>query len=296
MPQRPLPGLLLFVLCLAALAPASAETRLGVAVSVLPQKYFVERIGGEHVHVTVMVPPGASPHTYEPKPSQMRAMAEAKLYFATSVTFEKAWLPRFLDSNTSMRLVYSDRHVQKLPIEAHRHGEEDDRHDEPGRGLLDPHSWLAPHTAQLHAIAIRDALIEADPANAADYRRGYGELIADIHRVDQRLQAGLLDLKQRTFLVFHPSWGYFAQGYNLKQLAIEQAGQEPGTRELLNIIGEAREHDIRVVFVQPQFSRRSAEQIAKAIDGEVISMDPLAEDWVANLMRVAAQLQEALSR
>ncbi len=271
---------------------------LRVTVSILPLKYFVEKIGGDMVQVSVMVEPGADMHTYEPKPQQMTRLAASKLYFAVGADFERAWLRKIALSNKSMRIVRLEEGVPRQPMLAH-HGYEDE-HDH-GHGhdrdeILDPHVWLSPPLVRVMAQSIRDALMETDSAHAGAYRVNYLQFAEEINRADSQI-TGLLKKKigkGNRFMVYHPAWGYFAATYGLDQVPVEIEGKEPSPRELVALIRRARSEAIGVVFVQPQFSDKSAQTIAGEIGGRVVRADPLAYNWSENLVAVARQIAEAL--
>lgn len=289
---------------LALLASAAwAAPPVRVCVSILPQKTFVEQIGGDRVAVDVMVAPGASPHTYEPRPRQMAALAGTRVYFAVGVPFEQAWLPRIAAANPDLRVVHTEAGIDKIAMEAHSdHGEE-----HPGAGAapaaaeahhrhqgLDPHVWLAPPLVVIQGRAIRDALVALDPAYRAHFEARFDAFRQRLENLDADLRRLFGARPGAQFLVFHPSWGYFARAYGLTQVPIEIEGKEPKPAQLQQLIAQAREKGIRVVFVQPQFSRRSASMVAREIGGRVVPADPLAEDWEGSLRAAAAAFEEAL--
>ena len=176
-------------------------------------------------------------------------------------------------------------------------GAHDDGHDaahDHSHGGSDPHIWLSPRLVQVQARTIADALKQADPAGAAVYEANLQQFIADLEALDAELRQALAPVRGKTLMVFHPSWGYFADAYGLEQHAIELEGKEPSARQLTRIIARAKAEDVRVIFVQPQFSQSSAEAVAGAIDGAVVPIDPLARDYMANLRRVARTIREAL--
>ena len=268
---------------------------LQVTVSIVPQAYFVERIGGEHVAVQVMVEPGQSPHTYEPKPEQLVALSQSNVYFSIGVSFEDAWLERIAAASPGMLLVDTAAGIERRYIEAHDHGDDDDDHEEDYEGEnLDPHIWLSPRLVKIQARHMADALAELDPEHAQEYRDNLVAFEAEIDALDAEIRQQLAGLTSAKFLVFHPSWGYFADEYGLEQVAIEVGGQEPSAAELAQLITMAREEGIRVVFAQPEFSTRSAEVIAEEIDGRVLLINPLALDWAENLREVARTVAEVL--
>ncbi len=279
------------------------DSRTIVTVSILPQAYFVERIGGDAVEINVMVGPGEEPHTYEPKPDQMRALSYAKLFFTIGTEYEEAWLPRFRDVNPDLIFIDNADGIQRLPLsDPHQHDdhaeyqedhsdESDPLSDEHG---LDPHVWLAPANGKQIALNILNALKKEAPEHANIFQANYDALISDIDRLDQNIHSILEDVEQRTFMVFHPAWGYFAAQYNLTQIPIQIGGQEPSATELADIIALARSENIRVIFIQPTFSTANAEAIAQEINAEIAVVDPLAQNWLENLETVAAAFAAAL--
>ncbi len=277
------------IIAVAMLGNAWAEP-LPVFVSIVPQKYFVERIGQDMVQISVMVEPGASPATYEPSPGQMAALDKARLYFAIGVPFEGAWLPKIQGTNSNLSIVHTEDGVKKVPMDRHGHGEA-------GQGeILDPHIWLSPSLVRIQARNILKALVQADKDNESLYTDNFQAFMAELDQLDQMLKNIFANKSANSeFLVFHPSWGYFAADYGLTQIPIESQGKEPGPRELAQLITLAKSKGIKVIFIQPQFSKKAAATIAGAIGGKVEVADPLAADWKSNLLRVA-QIFKAASR
>ena len=282
-----------FLICRAY---AQDAKKLVVFVSIAPQKYFLQQIGRQRVEVQVMVQPGASPATYEPKPRQMAAISRTRIYFAIGVPFEKAWLKKIAVANPDMQVVHTDHGIQKIPmaanrIESGRHGEKDhqDQH-----GEFDPHIWLSPPLVMIQARTILNALAEIDPDHRALYETNTNVFLSELEALDADLKDTFADKQGFEFLVFHPSWGYFARSYGLKQLPIEIEGKDPKPAQLKALIEHAKKKHINVIFVQPQFSSKSAELVAKEIGGRMIIADPLASDWPANLREVARKLKGAL--
>jgi zinc transport system substrate-binding protein len=272
--------------------------KLPVFASILPLKYFVEHIGGDRVSVSVMVQPGASPATYEPKPMQMAALSRTRLYFAIGVPFERAWLDKIAAANTAMEVVHTDQGITKLPMAVHHHegeqndnGHEDDVHEQ---GILDPHIWLAPALARQISGHIVSALIRVDPAGRNFYEDNFKKLSSEIKTLDTDLANLFSDAPKRRFIVFHPAWGYLAKAYGLQQVPIEVEGKDPKPAQLITLIRFAREQGITAIFAQPQFSAKSASQVAREIHGQVILVDPLAYNWADNLRDIAVKLHAAL--
>ncbi len=274
-----------------SLLPAGAGEPMGVFCSIVPQRYFVRQIGGDLVDVRVMVRPGASPATYEPRPKQMAELSKALVYFAMGVPFERVWLKKIASANPQMKVVHTDRGIPKIPMASHgSHTGEGHRE----HGIPDPHIWLSPPLVKMQARTILDALQEIDPSRGTLYEANYHQFLSRIDALDNQLRKIFAGKQGLAFLVFHPSWGYFAQAYGLSQIPIEMEGKNPRPAQLQALIQDARDRGIRVVFVQPQFSSRSARLVAGEINGQVVFADPLAEDWMANLRGVADRFRAAL--
>jgi zinc transport system substrate-binding protein len=275
---------------------APANEKLPVFVSILPQKYFAEKIGGNLVNVSTMVKPGASPATYEPKPRQMSQISKSKIYFAIGVPFENAWLKKIAAINPGMLLVHTDEGIKKIPMPAHLHADEDysEKTQHPEHGSLDPHIWLSPPLVKIQAQHILQAFLAVDPVHRSQYEENYSKFLKEIDAIHAELKHILSGQAGFRFMVFHPSWGYFADTYGLEQVAIEIEGKNPKPAQLKGLINHAETHGIKVILAQPQFSTKSADLIAKEIGGKVVFVDPLAEDWSANLREVAVKLKSAL--
>jgi len=263
-----------------------------VTVSILPQTYFVERIAGDMVTVNVMVGPGEEAHTYEPTPEQMKALTNSSLFFTIGVEYETTWLPRFEDINPDMLVVDSAAGIERIPMtEEHAHNEEETTsHTE----SLDPHVWLSPENGKIIAANILEALQTLAPENADTFQNNYNTLIADIDELDHQIAALFEGVEQHTFMVFHPAWGYFADQYELEQIAVQVGGQDPSVSEMAELVEIAREENIQVIFIQPTFNASDAEAIAEEISGEVALINPLSEDWLNNLEIVAEAFAAAL--
>ncbi len=278
---------------------------LSVTVSILPQTYFVRRIGQEKISVQAMVKPGANPATYEPKPEQLKALQASAAYMRIRVPFEQAWMERIRGANPEMRIVDTTQNVERMLMTTdHAHDDEDahnDEHDDEEihdesatQENLDPHIWLSPRLVKAQAETMAQALGELDPENRPFYQANLQDFFTDIDELDAYIRERLQDLENRKFMVFHPSWGYFAHEYDLEMIAIEVGGQEPSAKELAALIEKAREEDIRVILAQPEFSIKAAETIAQEIDGEVRLISPLDPDWPENMRRVADTFAQVL--
>lgn len=290
---------LLVAMLSAACSPREAEGgRLLVAVTLLPQAGFVEAVGGDLVEVVVMVPPGASPHTYEATPDQMVRLSRASMYakVGSPVEFELVWLDRLVAANSDMLVVDCSRGVYLIQAdedherEAEQAHAADDGHSHDG---ADPHIWLSVRNAIVMVENICAGLAQVDPANEEYYRANCRAYVDELTSLDVDLTGLLRPLDGRPFIVFHPAFGYFARDYNLVQVAVEQGGGEPDARYIVRLIEEARGHNITVIFVAPQVNKRSAEVIAAEIKGTVVLIDPLAREYVPNMRAIAEAMLQA---
>jgi len=245
-------------------------------VSIVPQKYFVERIGGDKVNVSVMAGPGFSPATYEPRPSQIEKLSETQMYVRIGVPFEEAWIGRIAAASESMFIVDQSEGIERI-------------------GGTDPHVWLSPRLVKVQAQQIFDALVELDPDNETFYGANLEAFLADLDELDASIQQALAALESRKFMVFHPAWSYFARDYDLEMIPVQIEGSDPSAAEMADLIRTARENDIKVIFAQPEFSVESAQTIAEEIGGEVLLISPLAPDWMDNLQRVAYTFAQVLA-
>lgn len=264
-----------------------AFAKINAVVSIVPQKSFVQAIGGDLVNTEVMVAPGSSPHSYEPKPSQMKAISEANLYFAIGVEFEEAWMKRFANQNKNIKIIDSAKNIKKIAMKEHNHHEEK-AHSGHKHSGLDPHVWTSPANIKIIAKNILDALIANDVANKITYETNYKNFISKIDETDKQIKEVLKNTKKGAkFMVFHPAWGYFAHQYGLTQMAIEVEGKEPKPKELAMILEEAKEEKVKAIFTQPEFSDKSAKLIADELKIKVIKISPLNPDWSTNFINMS---------
>ncbi len=271
----------------------ASDRRPSVFVTIEPQRYFVQRIGGDLVNCQVMVPSGADAHTYEPKPRQMAALSGARLYFAIGIEFEEAHLDKIISINPAIKVVHMDEGIKKIAMKSHHHDHETGEEAHHEHHSLDPHIWLSPPLVKIQAAIILKALSEIDPAHKIQYEVNYKDFISRVEQLDAELKTLFKGKSGMKFIVFHPAWGYFASAYNLEQVPVEIEGKEPKPAQLRELISHARENNIKVIFAQPQFSVKSAKVIASEIGGEVIFADPMAYEWLENLKDVADKLRDS---
>jgi zinc transport system substrate-binding protein len=273
---------------------AHATDPFSLFVSILPQKYFVERIGGSRVQVSVMVEQGRSEETYEPTPRQMAKLAQAKLYFRIGIPFENAWLGSIVKINPNIEVVDCRQGIPLLPMSTANSHLAVEAGDQYQYRATDPHIWTSPPLVKIMAAHIRNAFVALDPAYSHQFEKNYQAFIQDLEQLNQFIHRTLAGITHHRFMVFHPTWRYFAHTYGLEEIAIEQAGKEPGAKSLSALIELGRQEDIRAIFVQKQFSRVNAELVAHAIGAKIINLDPLAEDYDSNLRHVATVLAGVL--
>ena len=247
--------------------------KLEIFVSIPPQKFLVERIGGARVHVNVMLQPGQSPETFDPAPKQIAMLSGALVYFRIGVPFEQHWLNRITGQNRQMFMVdgYAPMLVEN-----------------------DPHVWTDPVNAERIAGHIKDTLIKLDPAESSLFTANYRSLISDLDRLDRDIRTMLAHRKTDYFIVSHGSWGYFARRYGLKQLALESLGRELGPRGMSELVELARREGIHTIFIQRQHPARTADTLARELDARISTIDPLAEEYINNLYSVSRQIAEAV--
>ncbi len=265
-------------------APADQKKPLTVFVSILPMVDFVGEIAGNRSRVLPMVLPGQSPATYTPTPKQMAALAEADLYFRIGVPFENSLLSKLQHNIPELKVIDLRTGIELI---AEKTG---------ATGAPDPHIWLDPGLVKQMALSIRDALIRLDPEGAEIYRTNCRQFRTKLNQLDQQLRRILQPLAGQTIYVFHPAYAYFCRAYNLVQRPIAPGGKTPGARYLARIIEQASRDQVRFIFIQPQFSRKTAQAIASAIGATLIPLDPLAKDYIDNMETMGRRIAEALRR
>lgn len=274
--------------------------RITVAATVAPHAWLVGEIAGDDAEVVTVLPPSADPHTYLPTDAEATRLARASLLFRSGVPFENgAWF----EALASRGAVSVDLRADvDLLAESHRHsgdghetGHEDSTHSveaDVGHGA-DPHTWLSPRRLAIQARTVASALSDAFPDRSAEITRRTASVITRLEALDAELSERLAPYRGRSFLVLHPSWGYFAADYALEQMAVEAGGSDPSDAELTALLRRAQSAAVRTVFVQPQSAQRVPAVLAEALGARVETLDPLAPDVPANLRRAADRLIES---
>jgi len=281
---------------LALSATSFLNANINAVVSILPQQTFLEKIGGDKVNIALMVTPGNSPHTYEPKPSQMRDISRADVYFSIGVEFEDTWLKRFTDQNKNMIVKNMSKNIVKIEMKEHSHHDEhdnhnehkEDKHDDHDEDNLDPHVWISPANVKIIAHNIYVELSKIDSENKEYYKKNLTSFLKEIEATDKKIKEVLKNTpKHSKFMVFHPSWGYFARDYDLEQLAIESGGKNPKPKQIAYLIEEAKEEKVTAIFTAPEFSTKTSKQIANEVGVQVIKVSALSPNWSENLIGLA---------
>lgn len=282
---------------------------LRVAATVPPVAAFARAVGGERVEVSVMVPPGANPHSFEPRPSTLEKLSRAGVYLkvGSGLEFENIWMPRFIDMNPEMTVVDCSEGVELIGDDggddgedAHEEGEDDghDRdheqeevhgtHDDYGHDhRVDPHVWLSPRNAVVMVENIARAFAGADPEGADVYHANAKAYTERLGALDREIREILRGRAGRKVLVYHPAWTYFTAEYGLKQVAMEREGKDPTPGAIAELVSLARSEKLATIVASPEFTARGAEAVAAETGAEVVRLSPLAEDYIENLRRLA---------
>lgn len=286
-----------------AAAEAKPAGKVKVVASILPIAYFVERVGGSHVDVSVLVGPGQDPHTFELTPRFVAKLADARILFKVGFPFEETLIQKAGSTFRNLEVVDIQQGIKLRPLTGaesvaeeaeHGHMQGDGHEHRHEVWNMDPHTWLDPQLAKIQARTIADTVIRIDPEHKDEYERNLKSFQADLDAVNDQLTKALAPVKGKSFFVFHPAYGYFGDAYGLKQVPVQTAGKEPTAKQLARLMDLAVKNEVKVIFVQPQFSKKSAEALAEAIGGAVVSLDDLAPDYLKNLQEMAEKLDSAL--
>jgi len=286
---------------LACAQEVKAAEKIKVFVSIEPVAYFVKRVAGPLADVSVLVGSGQDPHTFEPTPKLITKLADAQVLFKIGFPFEGALIKKAGSTFKDLKVVDLQQGIKMRPIaESHKEpGHENlghshsHSHDADG---LDPHTWLNPSIAKIQAETIATTLIQIDPAHRASYEENLKKFEADLDNINTELMNSLAPIRGKSFFVFHPAFGYFADAYGLKQVAVELEGKEPTARQLARLIEKAKAQGVKVIFAEPQFPQKAARTLAESIGGAVVLIDDLSPDYLNNLREVAASVGSALGK
>lgn len=266
---------------------AGSPKKTDIIVSIPPQAYVIEQIGNGYVDVHTLINPGQSPHTYEPTPRQMAEIAKAALYFTIGFPFEQKLVSKIKDSNSKLELVDMGQGINRRMLEG-------DEGHVPSHAEPDPHVWLSPFNLKIMAENTARALGALDPEHDSIYKDNLAIFLGKLEKINQRIKQLLEPYKGDMIIVYHPAFGYFTDYYGLRQVAIEMEGKSPTPREIEKLIATAKRDNVHIIFAQPEFDPRSAEAVARAINGTVVPLDPLAENVMMNLQKIADKIADSL--
>ena len=274
---RSLLPVLMLLLLLTAIACDTAPSA-DICVSIPPQAYLVKRIAGEDTPVTIMIPPGSAPPTYSPTGSQIRNLHDCKLYIKNghpAFHFEIKHINPFLENHPEIYTVNMADSIDVTPGDAH--------------------IWLSPRIMRISAGRIYKKLILLYPEQQDIYSKRYEELIRDIDALDSELKTVFASHQNAEFLTLHPSWGYFSNDYGIKQISIRHENKAPSARRLAELIEHARENNIKIIFVQKEFSSEQLNILSREIGAEIVALDPLNESWLENLRQTGKTFLETFN-
>lgn len=282
--------LFLAISLLTSTAYSSNEAPIKVFVSIAPEAYFMQSIGGERVEAIALIKPGQSPETYSVTPGQMRALGEAKLYGSIQLPFENQLVKKIkgqypelkivdLTDGITLRALCSNTH-------AHHHGHK--------HGAFDPHIWLNPELVKIQCVTIRNALIEIDPEGKTLYEKNYASFIKKLDQLSADLKKILAPAKGKALYVYHPAFGYLTDAYHIRQIAIEFEGKSPSAKYLKNLAEQAEADHVRVIFIQPEFDTSEAGALAQAIGADVEVLYPLEYEYIKSMKAMASKIALAL--
>lgn len=277
----------IFILAVACAGPQKTD-KPTIAVTILPQKQFVEKLAGDLVNVQVLVPPGASPELYSLMPSQMTGLSSTLAWIGIGkVGFEEGWVDKIRESNPKLKYFDSSLQADWIAGEEEEHGDHVHLHG------VDPHIWSSPSEVKKIARESCKALIDVLPEHKAEFTENLARFEKEIDELDAELKNTFDKLPSKKFLIFHPALTYLARDYGLEQVAMEVDGKEPSPRHLKELAEMAKNENIKAIFVQKEFNMENARQMAKEIGGQVIQVDPLNENWADELRSIAQKIAEA---
>jgi len=265
------------------------NTKTMLSVSIQPQKYFIEKLAGELVDVNVLIPPGASPATYEPSLAQLSKLSRSELYMRIGyVGFELSWMEKISSVNPHMKIVDLSRGIDLI----HEEEEDPGDHHDHSHGGIDPHIWMSVINAKIIARNVYNELIQLFPAEEEKMKNKLSEFNDELDTLQDSVAKHMKDLEQRNFLIYHPALSYFARDYDLHQYPIEIEGKTPSPAHLKRLTDLSQEKNISAIFVQSQFDIRNAEVLADEIDAEIVQFNPLDEEWKKQMLYIVERFKQ----
>ncbi len=249
-----------------------------VTVSLLPQKFFVDRLSGGSLDVNVMIPPGASHATYSPTPQQYKKLSDSRIYIGIGhLGYEQSWMPLLNELNPDIKLLNLSEKTQLITTDTD-HGKDD--HSGHSHHGVDPHIWMSPAVMLELLPYYRSALIENFPEFQSTIEENYVGLYNEIYDTHTRMEELSSTLTSRTFMIFHPALTYLARDYGLNQLSIEREGKEPSPGELVSLIRQSTDRNISVIFIQQEYDIRNAQKVSEETGVPIVQINPMAYEWL----------------
>lgn len=267
------------LVCLSALA-ASCSSDAGrkkqiLTVSIEPMRLIAEQLAAGNFEIHTLTPSGSSPETYQPTPRQMELLRNSAAYIRVgTLGFERTQLRKMTESIPHLHIVNASQRIKHLPA----------------GDSCDPHTWTSVRNIKVIATNICDALCDLDTLNRVRHIAKLYDFMESVDSLDREIRTMLADVRQRTFLIYHPSLSYFAYEYGFEQLYVEDEGKEPSAERIARLIDECRKKRVKVVFVQKGYNTSTARRMAEEIGAEVTEINPLGYDWPAEMMKIAKAL------
>ena len=291
-----------------------------VSVSIPPQKYFVEKIAASTLDINVIIPASTDEHNFDFKPATMKKLEKSDIYFTIGLEFERVFADKFQSNFANLQVIDTGKDLRNLATshthskddhdEHHNHaGHDDHDHDEHAQGkdehhahkhsnshethgASDPHIWLDPILVKIQASTIAKALIAKYPQNKALYEANLIKFQAELDALNAEISALFEKSKNKKFIIYHPSLGYFAARYHLVQIPVEIEGKEPKTKDLQRLMSVAKKEKIKTIFVQKGFSQNAAKSLAKELKASVVELNHLSDDYSKNLLEIAKKIAQ----
>ena len=264
---------------------AAGKEKPIITVSIMPQKFFVEKIAGDKFYINVMIPPGANHENYDPSPMQIASLAKTTVYFQIgNIEFENTWIARFSDIYPDLKIVNLSQHLSNIENAG------DNRH-----GFYEPHTWMSPVNVSIMADEILRTLTEIDREDSVYFLGNCTHFKTEIDSINKLIHQKLKSPVSRSFIIYHPALTYYAKDFGLKQYPLEIEGKSPSPYVLKGIIELAKKEGIKTIVVQKQFDQSKARVIADEIGGTIITIDPTAYLWTTEIMEITEKLSVSLN-
>ncbi|AJC91620.1 metal ion ABC transporter, periplasmic metal-binding protein [Campylobacter subantarcticus LMG 24377] len=258
-----------------------------ISVSIPPQAFFVEKIAKDSVEINILISPNSNEHNVEFKPTVIKNLEKSKIYFLADLELEEILESKFKNTLKNVKIVNINDGISLLENE--EHDEHEHEHD-----TNDPHTWLDPILVKIQAQNIYKALSQTFPQNKDFYAKNLQNFLKELDDLNLTIKTNLQNIKNREFIVYHPSWNYLAKRYNLIQIPVEINGKEPKIQDLQKLIKIVKEKNIKVIFVQPGFSENSTKVLSKELNAKIVFIDHLSKDWDKELLKTIQALKMAL--